>query len=281
MNHFIEQLDLEEMNHFGLDEAPFDFLDDYRDIWLSPKGKQAIGQIKKAIKKNRIILLAGDVGSGKTTLLRHLVLQLQKDKSVRQIWPDTLEKSKLNGNHLIEMVLRDLGAEKMPRSVVARTKLVKKHLEQAVETGMNPILIIDEAHDLQSGMFVALKRLWDSGVLFRFMAILIVGQGGYDENDQPFGIVQELQHNPSVREFSERCQIVDLGRLNGGLGQYVQWRLSQVKSSSDRIFAADALTALSKRVRTPQQANILALRAMKEAFRDGRKQVGAEHVNAV
>ncbi len=280
MHLFNEDLTSDDLKHFGLSEQPFDFLDQYDRIWMSPSMRTALAEIKRAIKRHRIFLLAGEVGSGKTSILRHLVAGLMKDSSNRLIWPDILDKKRLTGNHIVEMVLRDLGKTELPRSAARRMAMIRTDLEAAVSGGVNPILIIDEAHDLTGPVFVALKRLWDSGVLFRLLTILVVGQGGHDENGRPFGVVEELQVNPAVREFAERCQLVDLGRLNGNFASYIDYRLKEVGSSAAQVFEPGALAALAKRVRTPLSANILAVRAMKECKKDGKKLVSADHVNA-
>ena len=166
----------------------------------------------------------------------------------------------------------------MPRNGGEKDALAKRLLEENVKMGTNPVLILDEAHDLQEEAFIALKRLWDSGMIFKLLSIILVGQGGVNRYSANYGLKRNLEENMWVREFSERCYVVDLGSLNGSMAQYLDYRFKKIGGNINKSFSDKALHLLAKRADVPQLANNIAIRAMQNAYRDGKTQVLPEHV---
>jgi type II secretory pathway predicted ATPase ExeA/DNA-binding XRE family transcriptional regulator len=277
MNFTKDFLTEEEIRHFVLNGDPFFDLDDHSEIYKSPQLKVVERKFLEVIKRHGIMAIVGEVGSGKSTLLRHIIGRLMKDRSTRMIMPDSIDRERLNGTNITQAVISQMGCERVPRFAVERDKLAKKMLEESVRTGADPVLVIDEAHDLKPQAIIALKRLWDSGLIFKLLSVIIIGQGGEDSRGA-WGLKGSLLFHSQLKEFAERCYLVDLGVMNGSMGDYLEWRFSRAGGKVRKIFTDDALKMLVKKAPQPQVANNVAMRAMKLAFRDGALQVTKEHV---
>lgn len=273
----------EELRHFGLTEDPFYDLDDFEDIYMSPQLKVVERRFMDTIKRHGIMAIVGDIGAGKTTLLRHILTKLIKDNRVKAIMPDDMDRQQLTGRGLTSAIISALsGRPNQPRSAVERDRLAKSLLQEAIKSGQNPVLIIDEAHDLKDQVIIALKRIWDSGLIFKLISIIIVGQGGTEQKKgYSWGLKDTLENNPLIKEFAERCYVTDIGVMNGSMGDYLQFRFKKAGGDARKIFTPEALARLSKDAEVPNRAHNIAVRAMRAAYRDGKTVVGQEHVSDI
>lgn len=278
MNYTKTFLDDEVLQHFGLEGDPFFDIIDFTDVWISPRIKVIERRVYDTIRRHGIMAIIGEIGAGKTTFLRYILAKMLKEKNIKMIYPDRMDRKALNGAALTQAIITQLGGQRIPRSAVERDALTKRLLEENVRMGSNPVLILDEAHDLREEAYIALKRVWDSGMIFKLLSIILVGQGGTDAQNVSYELKDRLENNPFIREFSERCYVVDLGSLNGSMIQYLDFRFKKVNGDAKKVFSDKALHILSKRADVPQLANNIAVRAMMAAFRDGKTQVTPEHV---
>jgi type II secretory pathway predicted ATPase ExeA len=201
---------------------------------------------------------------------------------VRIITPDRLNRREMTGDMLTGGILDELASEeRRPHEVVKRDRLAKRLLSQAIERGERPVLVIDEAHDLRDQVIISLKRLWDSGLFLRTLAIVLVGAGGKDEAGRSWGLRWELESNPDLREFSERTRLIDLGHMVDDLPDYLAWRFGRVGVELGAVFEGAAVTDLVERARTPQLLNTLAVKAMRVAYIQKDRRVTAFHVGRV
>jgi len=196
---------------------------------------------------------------------------------VRLIMPDAIDRERLCGSNITQAVISQMDCTKVPRFAVERDKLAKRMLEESVRAGSDPVLVIDEAHDLRPEAIIGLKRLWDSGMIFKLLSVIILGQGGEDSRGA-WGLKGALLFHNALREFAERCYLVDLGSMNGSMADYLDWRFSRTGGKVRKIFSDDALKMLVKKAPQPQAANNVAMRAMKLAYRDGSLTVTKDHV---
>ncbi len=274
MNYTKSYLDEDVLRHFGLESDPFYDVLYFTDIWLSPRLKVVERRVHDTIRRHGIMAIVGDIGAGKTTFLRYVLTKTLKEKTIKIIYPDRMDRKQLNGSALTQAVITQLGGQRIPRSAVERDALAKRLLEENVKMGSNPVLILD----VQEEAYIALKRIWDSGMIFKLLSIILVGQGGVDSKNTPYELMDRLQNNPYIREFAERCYVVDIGSLNGSMAQYLDFRFRKAGGDVHKIFGDKALAMLGKRADVPQLANNIAVRAMNNAWKDGKRQVELQHV---
>jgi type II secretory pathway predicted ATPase ExeA len=279
MNKTKATLEPEHLRHFSLSDDPFFDLADHREIWLNNHLEYVKHLIQRTAENRGMMVLTGDYGAGKSTLLRHVLGEMIAGGKAEIIMPDRLDRRAMHGDMLTLAIVDQLGGGmRIPRSVLQRDRLAKRLLTTAMERGEHPLLVIDEAHDLRTELFVALKRLWDSGLIFREIGILLVGTGGKDAGGRSWGLRWEIEGNPDIREFAERAHLVDLGRLAATLPEYLAWRFRKVGAALDEVFAPGAVEVLTEQAQTPQLVGIYAVGAMREAYLDGALKVSADHV---
>lgn len=278
MNYTKSYLDDEVLSHFALESDPFYDIMDFTDVWVSPRLKVIERRVYDTVRRHGIMAIIGDIGAGKTTFLRYVLSKMLKEKNIKIIYPDRMDRKMLNGSALTQAVITQLGGQRIPRAAVERDALAKRLLDENVRMGTNPVLVLDEAHDLREEAYIALKRLWDSGMIFKLLSIILVGQGGTDSQNISYELKDRLENNPFIREFAERCYVIDMGSLNGSMAQYLEFRFKKGGGDVKKVFSDKALHALSKRADVPQLANNIAIRAMNQAYKDGKFQVLPEHV---
>ena len=278
MNYTKSYIDDEVLSHFGLESDPFYDIIDFTDVWVSPRLKVIERRVYDTIQRHGIMAIIGDIGAGKTTFLRYVLSKLLKEKNIKIIYPDRMDRKQLVGSALTQAVITQLGGQRIPRSGVERDAIAKRLLEENVRMGTNPVLVLDEAHDLREEAYIALKRLWDSGMIFKLLSIILVGQGGTDSKNISYELKDRLENNPFIREFAERCYVIDMGNLNGSMAQYLEFRFKKGGGDVKKVFSDKALHVLAKRADVPKLANNIAIRAMNQAYKDGKFQVAPEHV---
>lgn len=274
-----ESLSPAVLSHFGLGFDPFSEVADFSRVWLSQELQTIKQTVAGAIHRRAIMALIGDVGAGKSTLLRNVMTELISNQRVRLIWPNCLNRYRMDGDAIVTEILNQMGVD-LPATRLQRNTLVQKIMEKEVTSGVSVALIIDEAHDLPDKALIALKRLWDSAMLYKLCSIVLVGQGGDRKNGGYWGLKQTLLGVASLRELTERTVIIDMPKLrNGQMGAYLDWRLKDVGSSVDAVFDPDAVRALAIRADgCAQLANNLAIRAMRRAKQCGEVKVTKELV---
>lgn len=143
------------MNYFNLsgefDQAGYYDTENHRYL---------IKEMSAAIKKGRIIALAGIVGCGKTKLLQQLRHTLKQENAVVVARSLAVDKARVNLAVLMRAIAYDLATDEkavnLPRQPEDRehrvVELIAKHKKPAV-------LFVDDAHDLHASTLAGLKRL--------------------------------------------------------------------------------------------------------------------------
>lgn len=267
-------LDPETLTHFGLLDDPFADSEDPEDVFLHPRLQQVENAMLKAVLRRQILVLVGEPGSGKSTLLRRLHGRMGREKKVRLIAPASLDRRRITHAALSVAILRDLiGKDTSGSSMEGRSELLRRTLQDQIDAGLFPALLIDEGHLLKVDALLALKQLWDSYTSFRALAVIVIGQ--------PL-LERSLKQNPEVRELTGRAQILRIDRLSEGeVGGYLRWRFDRLGAESARaqdVFDAGAFKALAVRAEHPLWVNNLAVRALQYAHQIGDTRVTATHV---
>lgn len=284
MHIYREDLLAEECRHFGLEADPFEE-PQVSDIFLGPVQERALEQAERWLKRMSMVALLGRVGSGKSTLLRHLIHRLRQSQAPEfvLIYPNCMDREQLTGNKVVSAIIRTLagGQYRMPPSSDARNDLAVDLLQREVDSGHVPCLVIDEAHDIPVQTFIHLKRLWDSGPVFKLLSILVAGQGytlGSNGDSVHLGLKDLLLHHPDLKEVTERMHLVELSSRPKNLAAYLAWRFHSAGGDLTKAVEPEALKLLANRAYTPQEVNNLCIKAMKQAYRDGEPRVLTEHV---
>ena len=131
---------------YGFSERPFNVTTDPRFLFLTKETKEALSSILYGIHERRgIMVLFGEVGTGKTTLLKAAVKKLKNTVRIAFVFNTA-------GGHdsIMEMVLDAFGlVEEGERlSKASMFKRLKQYAESQTKAGRKPVVIIDEAQNL-------------------------------------------------------------------------------------------------------------------------------------
>lgn len=102
---------------FGLRERPFDLTPDTWFLFLTPKHREALGNLEYGLcDRTGITLLTGEAGTGKTTLL-HAALEASPDRNVLAV---SLRNPTLTKTEFFEFLALRSGLSKKAASSKAR-----------------------------------------------------------------------------------------------------------------------------------------------------------------
>jgi len=125
---------------FGLSERPFSKTPDPRFLFLSKGHREALVRLQYAVEERDLVLLTGEIGCGKTTLSRALIDALGDQQKVILII-----NPRLTPVEFLRLLALRLGVAEPARTKTDLLEQIGAALYQAYESGVTPVLVIDEA----------------------------------------------------------------------------------------------------------------------------------------
>ncbi|MBI2354254.1 MAG: ExeA family protein [Deltaproteobacteria bacterium] len=279
----------EALRHFKMFRNPF--IDDIQkdaDIYMSDEHRYIEAAMLDAARHGGFLAVIGEVGSGKSVMRRKVIEQLKKDGDTLVIYPQMIDKTRVNASSICDAIVMDISSEKPRVKLEQKTRQVQSLLLDRAKSGYRACLIIEEAHDLSVQTLKYLKRFYELEDGYRkLLGIVLIGQ-------------TELKHmfdegtNVDMREVIRRVQVAEIKGLNGHLQEYLSVKLKRVGAKPDDIFSADAYEALSRRLTSterdgktkvshayPLLVNNYTAKAMNLAYEMGETKVTADVVDAI
>jgi general secretion pathway protein A len=141
---------------FGLREPAFSLAPDPRFLWPSETHEEGLASLVYGITRRKgFMLLTGEVGTGKTTLLRAALDRIPSDVETALVM-NTADLSPLDLLKLVAVELRLPGPfETKVDYIIALNQFL---LEQ-LRSGLNTVLIIDEAQNLDDALLEEVRLL--------------------------------------------------------------------------------------------------------------------------
>jgi type II secretory pathway predicted ATPase ExeA len=288
INWEVEMITEETKKYFKLFRNPF--IDDIQkdsDIFMSEEHRYIEAAMLDAAKHGGFLAVIGEVGSGKSVMRRKVVEQLKKDGDTIVIYPQMIDKSRVNAASICDAIIMDLSEQKPSMKLEAKTRQVHKLLLERAKQNFRSVLIIEEAHDLHTNTLKYLKRFYEMEDGYRkLLGIILVGQ------TELKNLFNEQAHI-EMREVIRRIQTAEIKGLNGNIKDYLRLKFKRINAKVEDIFEDGAFTALSGRLTTkdrrdktlshayPLIVNNYAARAMNLAYEMGEKKVTEAVVMAV
>lgn len=276
----VEMVDQEAMRHFKLFRNPF--IDDIQkdsDIYMSDEHRYIEAAMVDAARHGGFLAVIGEVGSGKSVMRRKVVEQLKKDGDVLVIFPQIIDKGRVNAGSICEAIIMDISDQKPKVKLEQKTRQVQKLLLERSKQGYRSCLIIEEAHDLSTQTLKYLKRFYELEDGYKkLLGIVLIGQTELKY------VFNEAQH-VEMREVIRRIQIAEIRGLNGNIKDYLTLKMKRVGVDVNSIFDENAFAALSKRLTStdrlnktishayPLLVNNYAAKAMNLAYKMGEEKV--------
>jgi len=275
-----EMINPEAMKYFKIFRNPF--IDDIQkdsDIYMSEEHRYIYEAMTDAAKHGGFLAVIGEVGSGKSVMRRKVVEQLKKDGDTIVIFPQMIDKNRVNAASICDAIIMDLSEDRPSMKLEAKTRQVHKLLLERAKQGFRSVLIIEEAHDLHTNTLKYLKRFYELEDGFRkLLGIILIGQ------TELKNLFNEAAHI-EMREVIRRIQTAEIKGLNGNTKDYLTMKLKRINVKVDDIFEEGAFKAMSLRLTTrdahsksishayPLMINNYAARAMNLAYEMGEKKV--------
>lgn len=267
-------LDVEYLQFFNLNRAPFSQSVPEENLYMSPSFKDALARLNFAVNNNQFAVLSGPVGCGKSTVLRALASTLDHEK-FHCLY---ISESNLTPRWLYTVPLRQMGIT--PKFYVND---VKRQLHDALSMEAKVkhkriVMIIDEAHlmnvyrcqeTLEEIRFL-LNCDYDSG---NPLSLILCGQNE----------LWELLNKDSSEAIAQRIDIIarltpmDLHDVSG----YIDAHLRYAGTSAD-LFSAQAVEVIaSVSGGIPRIINKICLHALIGASAAQSKMITEENIRQV
>ena len=198
----------------------------------------------------RFVAVVSESGGGKTTMLGDLESRLVRDhKPVIVIKPwvlgmednDTRGKTLKSADILAAVVTTLDPLATVPQTLQARSNKARDLLAKSAEAGYSHLLVIEEAHSLPEATLKHLKRLHEMRLGRKpLLGILLLGQTELALKLDP--------RRASLREVTQRCEVVQLLPLDGDLQAYLAHRAQAAGRRLDEFMDASGVDEIRARL---------------------------------
>ncbi|PNE76931.1 ExeA family protein [Burkholderia thailandensis] len=238
--------------HFGLFRDPFqDDVRSHDDIYVNADIRYVREAMFQTAKHGGLLSVVAESGAGKTTLMRDLDDRIARENQpILLIKPyvlameDSERKGKtLKSTHIAEAIIAAVAPlDKIRSSPQARFAQLHRALADSHAAGGRHCLVIDEAHALPIATLKHLKRFFELESGFaKLMSIVLIGQ--------PELKIKLSERNPDVREFVQRCEMIELPPLDGErLDEYLTFKFGRLDKRVGDVLDAGGIGALRARL---------------------------------
>jgi general secretion pathway protein A len=223
------------LNFYGLTRDPFGVTPDPEFLFMTPGHREVLAQLIYAIQERKgFILVTADVGMGKTTLLQTLRQELDSTTAVAYV-----SHSMLPFQGILEYMFEEFELEKPGDSHAQRLVTLQNFLLERHRTGLNTVLILDEAQNLYPQTLEQIRLLSNfETTKEKILQIILVGQPE---------LLTRLDM-PELRQLKQRvgmiCSIPPMTRP--GTRNYIRTRLRMAGAQDVGLFGEDALQRISE-----------------------------------
>lgn len=236
---------------FGIFANPFDGeVTTDEQMFTSPEIAYVREACLQAALGQRFVAVVAESGAGKTTILADLESRLARDSKqviIIKPWVMGMEDSDARGKTLkaadiLASIVTTLDPlAKMPLTLQARSNKARDLLARSVEAGFSHLLMIEEAHCMPDATLKHLKRLHEMRLGRRaLLGILLIAQTELQLKLDP--------RRASLREVTQRIEIVQLMPLDADLDDYLAHRAKVAGKALEHFITADGVAEIRARL---------------------------------
>lgn len=258
---------------YGLTEPPFDLTPNPRFLFLTPRQREALSNLRYALSSSRgFTLILGEAGTGKTTLMRVALAGIDNTRTKCVL----VNNPTLGRDEFYDLLAREFGlgdAAHSSKAVFLRE--FEALLEARHAAGELTSLIVDEAQSMPYELLEEIRLLGNIETpTAKLLNIVLSGQPELADrlNDRS---LRQLKQRVALR-----CELLAL--TLGETASYISGRLRIAGGSPVEIFtrqAVEAIYAASKGV--PRTINVVCDNALICGFASQDKPVGVEAIDEV
>jgi len=164
--------------HFGLREQPFAITPDPRYFYESEQHMGALIRIQHAIDSGKgLTVVIGDMGLGKTFLSRKMLDKMQSEEGKYEVALLIIIHHEITAGWLLKRIGVQLGIENPAEDKSVLISQICRQLIHIDEQGKRAVILIDEAHMLQTqDIYEELRGLLNiEGVSNKLLNIVLFG----------------------------------------------------------------------------------------------------------
>ncbi len=256
---------------FNLKQKPFDLLPDPDFLFMSSSHKKALSYLDYGIKERvGFILLTGEVGSGKTTLIRDLI-----KKNLTNVVLSKIFNTRVDSEQLIAMINDDFGLPVQDKDKITLLRDLNSFLIDQFLKGNHPVLIIDEAQNLDHDLLEEIRMLSNLETDHaKLLQIILVGQPELRKTLAASTLIQLRQR------ISINCHIKPLSRAEIEL--YILHRLEKAGDRNAVSFSQETIDIIFTYSRgIPRLINIISDFILLAAFAEETRTIDAALVQDI
>ena len=256
---------------FNLTQKPFDLLPDPDFLFMSSSHKKALSYLDYGIRERvGFILLTGEVGSGKTTIIRNLI-----KKNLTNVVLSKIFNTRVDSEQLIAMINDDFGLAVRNKDKITLLRELNTFLIEQFVQGNLPVLIIDEAQNLDHDLLEEIRMLSNLETdNAKLLQIILVGQPELRKTLAASTLVQLRQR------ISINCHIQPLSQPEIEL--YILHRLEKAGDREAASFSPETINIIFTYSRgIPRLINILCDFILLAAFAEETRNIDAVMVKDI
>lgn len=259
-------------SYYHLRDKPFQLNPDPRFFFASKGHKRAFAYLEYGLSLGEgFIVITGDVGAGKTLLVKSLLKKLENDSYLI----GQLVSTQLDADDTLRSVAMSFGLQAEGLTKSALLKSVEDYLRLAVRQSRRPLLIVDEAQNLDARAVEELRML-----------------SNFHEGDKPL-LQSFLLGQPEFRDTIQSPEMLQLRQrviASYHLGpldrpetiQYIVHRLNTAGWQGNPAFSEDAFDMIHQfSGGVPRRINTLCDRLLLFGFLEERNQLDSGAVQEV
>ena len=249
---------------FGLREPAFALTPDPRFMWPSETHQEGFASLYYGITRRKgFLLLTGEVGAGKTTLLRAVLDQIPADIETALV----MNTADLTSLDLLKLVAADFRLEGSFETKADYIIALNQFLLKRLQAGLNTVLIIDEAQNLDLKMLEQVRLLSNLETnTEKLLQIVLTGQPE----------LREMLAAPLLAPLRQRIALEHHVRplQPHEVGSYLKHRIQVAGSRFEHVFAPGSEPIFFEfSSGCPRLLNLLADRVLLSAYATQEKPV--------
>jgi general secretion pathway protein A len=203
------------LEHFGLQQQPFQLTPDANFLYLSQGHKRAKAYMDYTVwNRDGFVVITGEIGSGKTTLIQSLLSSVGDDVIIARVYQTQLDEIEF-----FQAILVEFGFKPYTSNKVELIEMLNNYLMDQYEQGRQVILVVDEAQNLSRRVLEEVRMLTGMETQQeRILNLVLVGQPE----------LKQVLDAPGMEQLCQRIRFrFHLAPLNEeDIAAYIKHRLS-------------------------------------------------------
>jgi type II secretory pathway predicted ATPase ExeA len=258
---------------FGLAEAPFDLSPNPRFLFLAPRQREALSNLRFGLASAKgFTLLLGEAGTGKTTLVRTALLEIG-DTPSRYVF---VSNPTLLRAEFYEFLAHEFGLSAEARTSKSRfLEELQQDVTARFHAGGLTGLVVDEAQSMPYELLEEIRLMGNIETpTTKLLNIVLSGQPE----------LAARLNEPSLRQLKQRialrCQLEAFTLEE--TAAYISGRLRIAGGSPGEIFTRETVVAIQEVSKgNPRTINVLCDNALINGFASQRKPIPVQIIDEV